>query len=170
LWAITWIASQAPLAANLSAPGYRERFSAPLAIDHPRIPFPQSEAAFDAMRALGDELGRAHLMEALVGPDVRLEGDGPGVIESPRHDEVTETVWINARQRFTGVPSDAWVWGGAFRPLEHFLVDRRGRRLDADQIAMFQSAIWAVRESIRLGPLLDDALGTILQATMDVTI
>lgn len=64
------------------------------------------------------------------------------------------------------MPLDAWVWGGAFRPLEHFLTDRRGRRLDAEQIAMFRSAIWAVRESICLAPQRDEALTGVVAATV----
>lgn len=67
-------------------------------------------------------------------------------------------VWINATQRFTGVSAEAWAWGLGFRPLEHFLIDRKGRRLDLAQIETFQRAIHAVRESIRLGPKLDATL------------
>jgi len=150
----------------LSAPAYRERFAAALAIDHPRIPFPATTGAFERMRALGEELGRAHLLEASVPRDVRFEGEGDGVVGPPRHDPVESVVWINSNQRFTGVATEAWAWGGAFRPLEHFLADRRGRRLDAEQIAMFQSAIWAVREAIRLAPALDAALAAVLEATL----
>jgi len=101
-----------------------------------------------------------------VPADVRLEGKGDGVIGPPRHDPDEAAVWINASQRFIGVPSEAWAWGGAFRRLEHFLTDRLGRRLDAEQIAMFQSATWAVREAIRLAPALDAALEAVLEATL----
>jgi hypothetical protein len=101
-----------------------------------------------------------------VPADVRLEGEGDGVVGPPRHDSDGAAVWINATQRFTGIPSEAWAWGGAFRPLEHFLTDRRGRRLDAEQIAMFQSAIWAVREAIRIAPQLDGALTEVITATI----
>ncbi len=153
----------------LSAPAYRERFAAALAIDHPRIPFPATADAFERMRSLGEELGRAHLLEATVPPDVRFEGEGDGVVGPPRHDPGESVVWINSTQCFTGVPTDAWAWGGAFRPLGHFLTDRRGRRLDAEQIAMFQSAIWAVRESIRLAPGLDAALVEVLTTTLRST-
>jgi hypothetical protein len=101
-----------------------------------------------------------------VPAEVRFEGEGDGVVGPPRHDPDEAAVWINASQRFTGVPTEAWAWGGAFRPLEHFLTDRRGRRLDAEQIAMFQSAIWAVREAIRLAPDLDSALTEVITATI----
>ena len=51
--------------------------------------------------------------------------------------------------------------------LEHYLVERRGRRLDTDQIQAYQSAIHAVRECIRLAPALDAALGDVLSAPLD---
>lgn len=71
-------------------------------------------------------------------------------------------------QRFTGVTAPAWDWGGAFRPLEHFLVDRRGKVLDVEQIQMFLQAINAVRVSIELAQALDDALDAVRADTLDI--
>lgn len=148
--------------AVLSAPSFRVRFAASLAIDHPRIPFPVSAAAFRYAAALGEELGGAHLLESAASSDIKFEGAGTNAIESVRYDQETERVWVNATQAFTGVPNDAWLWGGHFRPLEHFLDDRQGRRIDTEQIGAYQSAIHAVRECIRLGPTLDAALTDVL--------
>lgn len=78
------------------------------------------------------------------------------------------SVWINPTQHFTGVPTEAWTWGGAFRPLEHFLVERRGKVLDMEQVQMFQQAINAVRTSIEMAPALDAALDVVLAETLDV--
>ena len=152
----------------LSAPDYRVRFGPSLAIEHPRIPFPVSVDLFDRMRAFAEELGQAHLLEAPVPQEIRFEGEGTGVVGGPLFDPSTHEVWINETQRFAGVPADAWAWGGSFRPLEHFLTDRRDRQLDLDQIAMYRAAIWAVRESIRLGPGLDSALEAILSSTLEL--
>jgi predicted helicase len=146
----------------LSAPAYRARFAAALSIDHPRIPFTTDVGTFSRMVELGRELGQAHLLESSVSPDIRFVGEGDGVVGDVRHDAAGESVWINSGQAFTGVAVDAWAWGQGFRPLEHFLDDRRRRRLDAEQIAGFQSAIHAVRECIRLEPLLDGALQTVV--------
>jgi hypothetical protein len=55
-----------------------------------------------------------------------------------------------------------------FRPLEHFLTDRKGQRLDGEQIALFQGATTAVRESIALAPELDVALTDVLADTLDL--
>jgi Type ISP C-terminal specificity domain len=139
----------------LSAPSFRRRFAAALQEDHPRIPFPADPTLFEEMRAIGAELALAHLGEVGIAGDIRFEGEGNDTVEEVRYDAEAESVWVNRTQRFTGVPPNAWAWGGSFRPLEHFLTDRRGRRLDADQIGAFQSAIQAVRASIRLEPGLD---------------
>ena len=146
----------------LSAPSYRRRFAAALAIDHPRIPFPTDQSQFSEMAALGEELGKAHLLDATVAPDIRFVGSGTSSIEDVSHDEATNSVRINGTQSFTGVPVEAWAWGEGFRPLEHYLDERRGRRLDTDQIQAFQSAVHAVRECIRLGQTIDVLLDAVL--------
>jgi predicted helicase len=155
--------------AALSAPSYRQGFAPALAIDHPRVPFPAAIGGFERAAELGRRLGAAHLLEAPVRSDIRFAGEGSGVVEQIRHIPDAACVAINGSQRFTGVPADAWAWGLGFRPLEHFLSDRKGRRLDAAQIAMFQSAINAVRESLELAPELDAILSEILVDTLELT-
>ena len=151
----------------LSAPQYRRSFEAALSIDHPRIPFPSDEATFKHTLELGSQLGRAHLLEAEVGADIRFVGNGDGTVSEARYDSEAERVWINKTQAFTGLPETAWLWGQGFRPLEHYHDERRGQRLDAEQIAGFQSAIHAVRESLRLEPVLDVALDGIVSAPLE---
>ena len=153
----------------LSAPTYRRQFAAALAIDHPRIPFPAHRSRFDAMEALGERLGRAHLLEAQAFTDgVRFIGDGSGVVEEVKYDAEGTSVWINQNQRFAPVTPEEWGWGLGFRPLEHFLDDRRGRRLDMEQIQMFCQAAFAVRESINLAAPLDEALSSVLKKVLEV--
>jgi hypothetical protein len=152
--------------AVLSSPAYRRDYAAELSIDHPRIPFPTDAGVFATMAALGAELAAAHLMEAPVAADIRFEGEGTNRVDEARHDAATSAVWINATQRFTGVPEAAWAWGGAFRPLQHWLTDRRRRTLDLAQLEQYQRAIHAVREAIRLEPLLDEQLARVLAAPL----
>ena len=152
----------------LSAPGYRDRFKAELEFDHPHVPFPASSRAFDNMAELGRQLGIVHLLEATPPDDVRFVGGGDSRVGPLRFDEATSTVWINAKQHFTGLSHEAWTWGGAFRPLEHFLVERRGKVLDMEQVQMYQQAINAVRTSIEMAPDLDAALDAVLAETLDI--
>jgi hypothetical protein len=152
--------------AVLSSPAFRRRFGASLSIDHPRIPFPADEAVFGDVARLGEELGGAHLLEASVAPDIRFIGEGTHAVEEVRYDVDASRVWVNGTQSFAGVPPGAWLWGEGFRPLEHYLDERRGRPLDTDQIRAYQSAIHAVRECIRLAPALDTALEAVLSAPL----
>jgi hypothetical protein len=152
--------------AILSAPAFRRRFAVALHEDHPRIPFPRLPTLFEEIRDLGEQLARVHLGEVPVGINIRFEGSGTSQVDEVRYDSGAESVWVNRTQRFAGLPADAWAWGGSFRPLEHYLTDRRGRRLDADQIGAFQSAIHAVRESMRLEPSLDRLLERALEEPM----
>jgi Type ISP C-terminal specificity domain/N-6 DNA Methylase len=150
----------------LSAPAYRSRFAAELAIDHPRIPLPIDHDVFGRMAELGERLGRAHLLEAPIPADVRFTGEGTNRVEAIHHDAAGSAVRINATQQFTGVSPEAWSWGGSFRPLEHFLTDRKDRVLDIDQVRMHLQAITAVRTAIELAPDLDSALAEILAAPL----
>jgi Predicted helicase len=153
----------------LSAPAYREQFAAALAIDHPRVPFPAHRSSFDAMAALGERLGRAHLLEAPMPADgVRFIGDGSGVVEEVRYDAEGASVWINRDQRFAPVRPEEWARGLGFRPLEHFLDDRRGRRLDIEQIEMFSRAAFAVRESLELAAPLNEALAAVVEEPIEL--
>jgi hypothetical protein len=154
----------------LSAPAYREQFAAALAMDHPRVPFPAHRSSFDGMASLGERLGRAHLLEAPATQDgVRFIGDGSGVVEEVRYDAEGASVWINRDQRFAPVTPEEWGWGLGFRPLQHFLDDRRGRQLDVEQIGMFAKAAFAVRESIELAGPLNEALALVLEEPLDLT-
>jgi hypothetical protein len=114
------------------------------------------------MGALGERLGQAHLLEAPIAPEVRFVGEGSNRVETIRHDPATASIWINATQHFTGAGTEAWAWGGSFRPMEHFLTDRKGRTLDVDQIEMYLRAVTAVLTAIELGPNLDAVLIDIL--------
>jgi len=153
----------------LSTPSYRERYAAELAIDHPRIPFPASREAFDAMRELGERLGAAHLLEAPLPPDgARLEGSGSGRVDEVRYEPEAASVSINRDQRFAGVRPEAWAWGQGFRPLEHFLTDRKGRALDVGQIEMFCRAVLAVEESLALAEPMNQALASVLGEPLDL--
>ena len=119
------------------------------------------------MAELGRLLASAHLLEAPIDEGVRFAGDGDSRVSRIRYDAATETAWINDRQHFTGVTRAAWDWGGAFRPLEHFLADRQGRQLDLDQIEMFMRAVTAVLRTMELEPDLDMNLDAILAATLE---
>lgn len=63
---------------------------------------------------------------------------------------------------------EAWAWGQGFRPLEHFLTDRKGRSLDMGQIEVFCRAACAVDESLALAEPLGGALASIPEQPLEL--
>jgi len=128
--------------AVLSAPSFRSRYSAELAIDHPRIPFPaDAEPSAEWSRSARSSCRRTCWRPT--SPTTYGSRCREQPIDEIRFDDAGSAVWINQGQRFTGIALAAWNWGGSFRPLEHWLSDRRGRALDFAQIQQFQHSIQA---------------------------
>ena len=104
-------------------------------------------------------------------PDgVRLDGGGSGRVDEVRYEPDSALVWINRDQRFIGVSSDAWKWGLGFRPLEHYLEDRKGRVLDMAQIEAFCRAVFAVNESLALAEPMNQALASVLEDLLELPV
>ena len=140
----------------LHTPAYRQKYAEFLKTDFPRIPWPESPAAFWAMSDLGGELRRLHLMEAeAVGvPAYPFTGDGNTVVDKPRFAD--GNVWINAHQGFEGVPEVAWnLYIGGYQPAQKWLKDRKGRTLNFDDIKHYQKIIKVLVETQNLMTQLD---------------
>ena len=140
----------------LHTPSYRQTYAEFLKTDFPRIPWPETPAAFWATSDLGAELRRLHLMEAAaVGtPTSAFTGDGDAVVTQPRFAE--GKVWINASQGFEGVPETAWnFYIGGYQPAQKWLKDRKGRALSFDDIKHYQKIIKVLVETDRIMKQLD---------------
>jgi hypothetical protein len=71
------------------------------------------------------------------------------------------TVWINASQRFEGVPEAVWSFHiGSYQVCEKWLKDRNGRTLASDDIAHYQRIVVALSETIRLMTEIDRVIQT----------
>lgn len=140
----------------LHVPTYRKKYAEFLKMDFPRIPWPETPAAFWATSDLGGELRRLHLMDtAAVGtPTYPFTGDGNTVVDKPRFAD--SKVWINAHQGFEGVPELAWdFYIGGYQPAQKWLKDRKGRALSFDDIKHYQKIIKVLVETARIMKLLD---------------
>lgn len=141
----------------LHTPTYRQKYAEFLKTDFPRIPWPETPAAFWSTADLGGELRRLHLMEAdAVGtPMYPFTGDGDAMVDKPRF--ANATVWINANQGFENVPELAWnFYIGGYQPAQKWLKDRKGRTLSFDDIKHYQKIIKVLVETNRLMELLED--------------
>ena len=122
--------------AVLSAPTYRARYAEFLRIDFPRIPFPETRAAFDSLSALGWALIQAHLLRQF--PRKKLatyHGKGDHTVDAVRYVPADNSIAINNDQFFNPVPLPVWEFHiGGYQVLDKYLKSRKGRKLSLDEI------------------------------------
>ena len=148
--------------AVLHSPTYREKYKEFLKIDFPRIPYPKDKDTFWQLVKLGGEIRQIHLLES---PTVEqyitqypIDGDNfvnrkitkssPGYVAD---NETHGKVYINDHQYFDKVPLVAWeFYIGGYQPAQKWLKDRKGRKLEFDDILHYQKIIVALSETDRL--------------------
>jgi hypothetical protein len=84
------------------------------------------------MAGLGEELVRLHLLKSksLVHPGVKYFGAGDDIIEKPRYDESSKSVFINQDKYFQGIEPEVWKYHiGGYQVLEKYLKDRKNRQM-----------------------------------------
>ena len=100
---------------------------------------------------LGDELRQIHLLES---PTVekfitQYPIDGDNVVIKPEYK--SGRVFINDTQYFDNVPEVAWdFYIGGYQPAQKWLKDRKGRKLEFDDIRHYQKIIVALTETNRI--------------------
>jgi hypothetical protein len=148
--------------AILHSPTYRTRYAEFLKADFPRIPLTSDRDLFRKLCALGGELVAYHLLEApaleQVVPRFPVRGDDTVAKGYPKH-LASARVHINKDQYFDGVLPQVWAFQvGGYQVCEKWLKDRRGRRLDFDDLAHYQRVVVALQETIRLMAAIDAAI------------
>jgi predicted helicase len=122
--------------AILHCPTYRLRYAEFLRMDFPRVPFPETKAAFDTLSALGWALIQAHLLRQF--PRKKLatyHGGGDHTVEAVRYVPADEAIAINNDQFFKPVPHPVWEFHiGGYQVLDKYLKSRKGRKLSLDDI------------------------------------
>jgi predicted helicase len=144
--------------AVLHSPEYRKKYKEFLKIDFPRVPYPKSKEVFGKLVELGSEIRQIHLLESptLEQLITQYPIDGDNVVVKPRF-EATQLsgqkgkVYINDTQYFSNVPQVAWeFYIGGYQPAQKWLKDRKGLKLDFDNISHYQKMIVALFETDRL--------------------
>jgi hypothetical protein len=144
--------------AVLYAPAYRAKYAQLLRMDFPRIPFAAEPPVFARMAALGERLAGLHLPRSpdLDPPACRFEGQGDDRIGKDRksglrYDPGAQRVYINAAQHFAPVPEAVWAYQvGGYQVCEKWLRDRKGRRLDLEDIRAYCRIVTALGRTIDL--------------------
>lgn len=153
--------------AVLHSPTYRERYKAFLKIDFPRVPYPKNKDVFFELVQLGVQLRQYHLME-FDATDRYISsypesGDNEittkvGVKDWEVYDKDKQLgrIWINDTQYFNGIPLNVWkFYIGGYQPAQKWLKDRKGRKLNFDDILHYQKIIVALNETIAIMQKID---------------
>jgi predicted helicase len=142
--------------AVLHSPTYRETYKEFLKIDFPRVPYPKDKDTFWKLVKLGGEIRQIHLLES---PKVeqyitQYPIDGDNEVGKTKYQD--GKVFINDTQYFDNVPQVAWeFYIGGYQPAQKWLKDRKGRKLEFDDILHYQKIIVALSETDRLMKAID---------------
>ena len=131
--------------AILHNPTYREKYKEFLKIDFPYVPYPRDAATFWQLVALGGELRQIHLLEspAVNKYITQYPVGGSNVVEKVGYEN--GNVYINDTQYFANVPLVAWgFYIGGYQPAQKWLKDRKGRKLEFDDVLHYQNIIVAL--------------------------
>jgi predicted helicase len=139
--------------AILHCPTYRTRYAEFLKRDFPRIPFTSSRDLFAALVAKGRDLIALHLMESplLNTLITSFPERGSDRVERVEYNPNERRVYIHRTQYFDRVPKEVWEFHvGGYQVCDKWLKDRKGRKLDNNDLQHYQKIVVALNETIRL--------------------
>ncbi len=140
--------------AVLHSPTYREKYREFLKIDFPRVPYPKSAQQFRTLVKYGEKLRRLHLLDGVEPKkgtaDYPIAGNDE--VETVRYEPgKTGKVWINAKQYFNNVSKEAWnFYIGGYQVAQKWLKDRKGRKLEFEDIQHYQKIISVLAETSKI--------------------
>lgn len=146
----------------LHSPHYREKYKEFLKVDFPRIPYPKNADEFEHFRSCGNALRELHLMHNVPESPVRFEQKGSMMVDYLRwewnkDDGYSGNIWINDTQFFESVPAEAWeFYIGGYQPAQKWLKDRKGRKLEYDNVEHYRKIIAVLMETARIMKTIDD--------------
>ncbi|KAA6437969.1 DNA methyltransferase [Dyadobacter flavalbus] len=153
--------------AILHSPAYRKKYKEFLKIDFPRVPYPKDAVTFWQLVKLGGEIRQIHLFESFIVEKyiTQYPISGDNEVIKPRFEvydyaqttlgeetpDYLGVVHINDTQYFANVPTTAWeFYIGGYQPAQKWLKDRKGRKLEFDDISHYQKIIVALTETARI--------------------
>jgi len=145
--------------AVLYSPTYRKRYEEFLKIDFPGVPLPSNVEVFKELSNLGKELVDLHLFKtpALDETEIGFPKDGSNMMAKVFYDEGNQRVFVNKEQYFEGISKEVWDYRiGAYRVMEKYLKDRKGRKLSLDEINHYMKMAKAIRLTIELQGKIDE--------------
>ena len=137
--------------AVLHSPCYREKYKEFLKIDFPRVPYPENAKQFRKLVKFGEKLRKLHLLEDVEPQQGIADYPISGSDEIEKLQYENGKVWINSTQYFANVPSEAWeFYIGGYQPAQKWLKDRKGRKLEFEDIQHYRRIVWVLLETGRV--------------------
>lgn len=121
---------------------YRKKYKEFLKIDFPCVPYPKDKMIFWKLVEKGNKLRKLHLLE---DPDITkfsttFSISGNNAVEKLSFND--EKAFINETQYFGKVPKEVWeFYIGGYQPAQKWLKDRKGRKLEYEDIQHYQKII-----------------------------
>jgi hypothetical protein len=150
---------------------YREKYAEFLKSDFPRIPFCSDSNLFKRLAKLGGELVELHLTksEKLNRPTAKFEGKGDNLVQDVKYDEKKKLVRINAGRHFGPIAKDVWEYQiGGYQVMAKWLKDRKGQRLQLDDIKHYCRIATAINETISVQKKIDKIYPNVEKHTLAV--
>jgi len=131
------------------SPTYRSRYAEFLKMDFPRLPLTSDRRLFESLSELGSELISLHLFEKSLIVKTKFSIIGTNEVGAVKYD--SGKVWINKTQYIHVVDEDVWKFHiGGYQVCQKWLRDRKGRKLDFDELVHYGKMVSAIEETIRI--------------------
>jgi hypothetical protein len=141
----------------LHSPTYRSKYAEFLKIDFPKIPFTIDKNVFEDLSELGKQLMQAHLLTHKDLKDhtkIDLKGQGDESIEKPVWN--SGKLFINKTQWFEPVTKEVYdFYIGGYQVLDKYLKDRKGRKLDSNDVYHLCYVIQSLQFTIEQMKIID---------------
>lgn len=137
--------------ATLHSPTYREKYKDFLKSDFPRIPQTKDTKSFWELVKLGGQLRRLHLLDEQELGKLTAPFPVAGTNEIEKLEYKDGKVHINSTQYFDGVSREVLdFYIGGYQPAQKWLKDRKGKKLEYEDILHYQKMVKSLQQTIIL--------------------
>ena len=146
---------------------YRKKYAEFLKIDFPRVPFTSDYELFNKMSELGKQLVNLHLLNSseLSNPISKFRGQGSGIVEKVKYDEIEKKVYINKDNYFDNVENEIFEYYiGGYQVCDKWLKDRKGRILSLSETEQYCKIVTAISKTIELQKSIDNLYPSIKES------
>ena len=145
------------------SPTYRERYAEFLQRDFPRVPVTSDVSLFRSLCNRGGRLVGLHLLRQIDSSIAVYPISGDNRVEVVRYipptDQRQGCVWINKTQYFEEVTPEVWRFHvGGYQVAEKWLKDRKGRKLDYEDLNHYIAIIDVLVGTMRLMEEIDSTI------------